>query len=116
MKRSAVIKFSIVFLLIGCTNREEEIKEKQAFSCIEDIKQGLNDPNSLELLSSVFLDEKPGSYRISVEYTAANHYGGKERSKATCGFISKDSTELDPNDFQNGMRSMNNNFRSLNAR
>lgn len=107
MKKSTLVTISIIFLLIGCT------KDKQTASCVEDIKKGLNDPNSFELLSSVFLDEQPGSYRILVEYTAANHYGGKERSKATCGFISKDATELDPNDFQNKMRRINSNFRSL---
>jgi len=104
-----IVVFSIIGL--GCSN---STLDKQIAACSADIKEGLNDPNSLEILSSEFLDEAEGSYRISVSYTSKNTSGGRERGSTTCGFASKDSTQLDPNDFQNKARKTHNLMKSLN--
>lgn len=104
-----IIIFSIIG--VGCGS---STLDKQLAACSADIKEGLNDPSSLEILSSKVLDEKEGSYRISVSYTSKNTSGGRERGSATCGFASKDSTELDPNDFQNKLRQTSNLVKSLN--
>ena len=105
----SIVIFSII--VIGCG---KSTLDKQVAACSEDIKEGLNDPNSLEILSSKFLDERKGSYRISVSYTSKNTSGGRERDSATCGFVSKDSTELDPNDFQNELRKTSNSVKKSN--
>ncbi|MDP2102102.1 MAG: hypothetical protein Q8J59_05175 [Methylotenera sp.] len=114
-----IILFSIA--AVGCNKSDNPTTgngtlDQQIAACSADIKEGLNDPNSLEILSSKFLDEKEGSYRISVSYTSKNTQGGRERGSATCGFVSKNATQLDPNDFQNGIRKTENDMSRLHLR
>lgn len=98
---------------LGLDNR---MQDQQIAACSADIKEGLNDPNSLEILSSEFLDEAEGSYRISISYTSKNTQGGRERGSATCGFVSKNATELDPNEYQNRIRKTQNGMNRLKLR
>jgi hypothetical protein len=88
----------------------ESAETTQTKACVEDIKKGLNDPSSLEVLSKEVVPMDGGKRRIRVEFTAKNAVGGRVRATESCGFASEKAVTLDPEDFQNQMREMRRNF------
>lgn len=106
---SAILAFGAV--LAGC-NPFTSTLDKQTAACVKDVQMGLGDPNSLEVLS---VDEIPidgGEFRIHLHFTAKNAMGGRIRGSARCGFASKDSSELNPEDLFNRERKMLNILKS----
>lgn len=92
------------------------VEEKQLKACVEDIKLGLNDPDSLEVLSTETRGGEDGPYYLVVDVTARNRFGGRDRGSVTCGFKSKDATELDPEELQNQLRDMQRTFEKAGIR
>lgn len=86
------------------------VEDRQLEACVEDIKLGLNDPDSLEVLSTETRGGEDGPYYLVVDVTARNRFGGRDRGSVTCGFKSKDATELDPEELQNRLRDMQRTF------
>jgi hypothetical protein len=80
-------------------------QQKQVKACVEDLRRGLGDPSSLEVLTAEPIAMEKG-HRIKVEYTAKNAMGGRARSSAVCGFKTAADTSLDPDDYQNRIRGL----------
>jgi hypothetical protein len=99
-------------VILGC-NPFESTFEKQVKTCKEDVKLGLNDPDSLEITSTNGFEIKNGGYRIQIDFTAKNAFGGRVRGDAICGFKDKSTTELNPDDFMNTTRKISRDLRSL---
>lgn len=89
----------------GC-NPFESTLDKQIKACTDDVKLGLGDPESLEIVSTEETKLENGLHRIQLNYTAKNSMGGRVRGKTTCGFKGKDLTELDPDDVTNRLRKL----------
>lgn len=100
------------FLLIGC-DLLQSVESKQIRACEDDVKLGLNDPNSLEILSSRTFKVDDGTYRLELKFTFKNTMGGRERSEAICGFKTEKDTKLNPDDMMNKIRDMSRNIREL---
>jgi len=106
-RRSRIIPaLSLVCLLIGCSSAED----KQLQACIVDVKLGLNDPESLEVLSTEPHERDDKTYLLIMEYTAKNAFGGRVRDSASCGFKTKSHTALNPDEFQNRLRALKRNL------
>ena len=110
--RKIIALLMLNFLLLSCS-LFESLESKQTTACIEDIKLGLNDPNSIELVSFDVINMDNGWRRISVQYTAKNALGGRVRGKDICGFSSKNETKLNSKDFMNENRKLARDLRSL---
>lgn len=114
------IKFIFSIFLLCITLQScgviESTEDKQIKSCLNDIKLGFGDPNSLELISTKEIDMGNGAFRIRINFTAKNALGGRVRGDAVCGFKSKDDINLDPEDFMNQRREISRNFKSLGIR
>ncbi len=95
----AFITFCIT-LIVGC-NLFETTVDKQVKVCEAKVKISLEDPKSLEMLSKEGFDLDNGWYRLRLYFTAKNSMGGRVRGNTICGFINKNSTELNPEDFIN---------------
>ena len=91
----------------------ESTESKQTKVCVADVKLGLNDPNSLEVISVEHVEVKNGWHRLHLKYTAKNAMGGRVRGDALCGFKSKKDTELNPEDFMNTNRQLARDLRQL---
>jgi len=89
------------------------IESQQIQACIEDIKLGLNDPDSLKMTSSRGFDIDNGWYRMEIKYTAKNALGGRVRGDSICGFKTKKSTKLNEEDFMNKNRKLVRDLKSL---
>ncbi|MCY1302388.1 hypothetical protein D9M70_520420 [compost metagenome] len=72
--------------------------DRQVDICIVDIKRGLGDPDSFELISAEKIMTDAGTIRATLDYTAKNAFGGRIRKSDQCGFKTKDTLELDKND------------------
>ena len=102
MKKSSFI--TLLFLLtIGCDSVTSTF-DKQIQACVDDIKLGLGDPNSFELLNTEGLSIDNGWFRVNIKYTAKNAQGGRVRGESLCGFKNKNDTQLNPEDFVNNER------------
>lgn len=88
LRRCCLTCICILGLLAeGCDTRETEeqkqaraqeaARQNQVNVCIDDVKQGLNDPNSIEILETSELKLSDGTHRITLEYTARNSLGGR---------------------------------------
>ncbi len=86
---------------------------KQIKACVQDVKQGLNDPESIEVVSAKPLQVIGGGHRIDLNFTAKNERGGRVRGNALCGFKTAGDTELDPEDHMNKTRDIARTLRSL---
>lgn len=84
----------------------ESTADKQLAACVSDVKQGLNDPASFEIVSKSGRERDDGTFLLIVEYTARNSFGGRVRSSASCGFKSREDVTLNSDDFQNRIRSI----------
>ena len=84
MRLNTIITLLIVsaFCLAGCSSNEK----KQINRCVDDIKSGLNDPNSFEMVSARPFKVDNETYRVDVIFTAKNAFGGRVKSQETCGF------------------------------
>ena len=102
----------VIALIAGC-NPFESTFDKQVKSCREAVKLGLNDPESMEIVSTEGFDVENGWYRVELNFTAKNAMGGRVRGNTICGFISKDATELNPEDFMNQKRKLARDMKSL---
>lgn len=103
-----------IFVLQGC-NLFESTLDKQTKMCIDDEKKILNDPNSLEILSTETFqmkDGEDGNFRVQVFYTAKNLAGGRARGQTLCGFKNKDSLEFNGADLMERSRQINLSFNS----
>lgn len=85
----------------------------QIKACSEDVKLGLNDPNSLEVVSSRPFTVSDGTHRIDLTFTAKNAFGGRVRSSAVCGFLTEMDTTLNPEDLMNKMRALGRSLHEL---
>ena len=107
-------KLILVFfcLVVSGCNLFESVESKQITECTENIKQGLNDPNSFEIISKSFVNrpEDGTRYLLIIEFTFKNSFGGRVRKSETCAFKTPNDVVLDKNDFQNRMREMKKNF------
>jgi hypothetical protein len=86
------------------------VEDKQLEACINDVKKGLNDPSSLEVLDTDPHERTNGTYLLIMQYTAKNSYGGRVRASASCGFKTKNDTALNPDELQNQLREIQRNF------
>lgn len=111
MRRFAINTLFIISLvgMTGCSNTEK----KQIDACVQDIKSGLNDPSSFELLSTKPVNLDNGTFRIVVEFTAKNKLGGRVRSQEICGFKSEKDISLNPDDFMNQQRDIKRSFGAI---
>lgn len=116
---SSAFKVSILLfswmVLLAC-DKPATIEGQQLQSCIDDIQLGLNDPNSLEVLSTRPIDLEGGGYRLALEFTAKNRAGGRVRQTALCGFESNSHVDLDPEDIHNRMRTLQRGLREMGIR
>lgn len=110
--RTVVCYLLIAVSLVSC-GYFEGIESKQTTACIDDVKLGLNDPNSIELISSKVIELDNGWRRVEVHYTAKNAMGGRVRGKDICGFATKSDIEINPKDFMNETRKLARDLRSL---
>jgi hypothetical protein len=102
----------ISLLMQGC----ESTFDRQVNVCIEDVKLGLNDPGSLEIVSSEGIGMDNGWFRVKLNFTAKNAMGGRVRGNAICGFKNKNDIELNSEDFMNKERETARNLNSLGIR
>lgn len=106
------IVVSLAVLIQGCDIFESTF-DKQVNACVDDVKLGLGDPDSLEITSTEGIDVNNGWFRIKLNFTAKNAMGGRVRGDAICGFIDKNSIELNEKDPSNEMRKLSRDLRSL---
>jgi len=99
--------------LQGCI---ESTLDKQVKACVQDVKLGLGDPSSMEVLNTEEIEVRGGGHRIKLQYTAKNAMGGRVRGEDICGFKDKGSTELDSDDFMNKNRYIARSLRELGIR
>jgi hypothetical protein len=92
-------------LLVAC-NPADTPEQKQLKVCINEVKLGLNDPNSFELLSTKAIKVDDGTHRLKVEFTAKNAFGGRVRGEDICGFKSETSVVLNSDDTENMARTL----------
>lgn len=95
----------LVATLVSSCSYFESLEKKRIRACTDEIKLGLNDPNSFEFLSSRPIDSEK-VHRIELKFTAKNKMGGRVRGEEVCGFLSAESAEMDPKDYLNEIRSM----------
>jgi hypothetical protein len=67
----------------------------------------------MEIVSTEGFDLENGWYRIKLNFTAENALGGRVRDNTICGFIGKDTTELNSEDFMNQKRKLAQDMKSL---
>ena len=103
---------AITISIQGC-NPFESTLDKQVKACADDVKLGLGDPNSLEILSTEEINLDNGWYRVQLNYTAKNAMGGRVRGETICGFKEKESIELNPEDFMNQERKLARDLREM---
>lgn len=100
----------------GLTKRADmpaSIEEQQVNACTDDVKLGLNDPDSFKLFSTRGIEVKNGWFRIELKYSAKNAFGGRVKGDSVCGFLTKDSTTLNQEDFMNQERKLARDLKSL---
>ena len=118
MKKN-IIKYALTLLLIqGCDSKapEESTLDKQVKACIEDVKLGLGDPESIVIVSKEGFDLDNGWFRIQLNFTAKNAMGGRVRGDTICGFKSKNDVVLNSEDFVNQERQINRSLNSIGIR
>lgn len=81
------------------------IENRQMAACGDDIRLGLSDPSSIEVLSSQGNTSADAKFCLAVKYTAKNKFGGTVRGETSCGFRDKKTAELDLDDAGNKNRS-----------
>jgi len=101
--------------MVAC-DRPGTIEAQQLQACVDDVKLGLNDPGSLEVLSTRPIELESGGYRLALEFTAKNRFGGRVRQTAVCGFESSSHVHLDPEDIQNETRELQRKLRGMGVR
>lgn len=101
---------TLTLVLAGC-GLVESTEAKQVEACAEDVKLGLNDPNSLEILSTETFKADDGTHRIELKFTAKNAFGGRVSSEAICGFKTEKDVVLNPGDIFNKEREFARNLR-----
>jgi hypothetical protein len=94
----------LVIAILGGCGVFESAEQKQIRACVEDIKLGLNDPNSLEVVSTRTVKVSDGSHRLVLKFTAKNAMGGRVRGEEICGFKTEKDIELNPEDIMNVTR------------
>lgn len=108
--RHSCFPLAILFIL-GCAG--ETTFDKQVKACTEDTKLGLGDPNSIELVSTEKVDLSGGGFRVVLNFTAKNAMGGRVRGQSICGFKTKDTSVLDPDDLMNQQNSIRRTMKNL---
>ncbi len=104
-----------VWSLAGCDLLQSTL-DKQTKACVADVKLGLGDPESLEILTVEEIVVNGGGHRLKLKFTAKNSVGGRVRGEALCGFKDKSSTELYADDIWNRTRTMNRQLNELGVR
>jgi hypothetical protein len=104
---------SVAVLALSMFGCGSSVQEKQTKACVDDIKLGLNDPGSMEVLSTEPIKMDDGTYRISLEFTAKNAMGGRVRSSGVCGFKTINSEALNPDDYLNQQRDLSRKMNKL---
>lgn len=89
--------------LVGC-KPSEPVEVTQVRVCIEDIRLGLDNPNTFELLSAN-PDPVEKGYRIRLTFNVTEGTRPPRKRVDVCGFKSATSTQLDPEDVSNQFRS-----------
>ena len=80
------------------------IENRQLAACGDDIRLGLSDPSSFEVLTSQGHTSTDGKFHLAVKYTAKNKFGGRVRAETSCGFSDDKTVELDFDDAGNKNR------------
>ena len=104
----------LVLLFAQVCNAEEKILDQQIKACVEDVKLGLGDPNSIEVLSTEGINVDNGGFRLKLNFTAKNEMGGRVRGETICGFKNKNDIQLDAEDFPNQERRLRQRLSQLN--
>lgn len=106
----------LLLSILGGCGVFESTEKKQIRACVEDVKLGLNDPNSLEIVSTRTFTANDGSHRLELKITAKNASGGRVRGEAICGFKTEKDIELNPDDIMNRTRKLSRDLRALGIR
>lgn len=107
MRTTLALCLLLFALATGCERDVSgNVARAQMSVCEADIEKQLNDPSSLEVVSSKTAERTDGTYLLIVDFTARNAFGGRIRKSTSCGFKTKLHTELNPDEFQNQLRSM----------
>jgi hypothetical protein len=114
-KLLTLMSLLLIAILGGC-GLLESTEQKQIRACVEDVKLGLNDPNSLEIVSTRTFKANDGSHRLELKITAKNAMGGRVRGEAICGFKTEKDVELNPDDLMNQTRKLSRDLRELGIR
>ncbi|MDR7097069.1 hypothetical protein [Hydrogenophaga laconesensis] len=85
---------------------KETTLQKQTRACTDDVKLGLNDPASLEVVTVKEIPLDNGGIAIDLDYTAKNAMGGRVRGQTFCVFKEKQSVVLDEENRVNQVRKM----------
>jgi hypothetical protein len=110
MKLAPVV--ATVLMLSGC-GFFESTQEKQIKVCVADIQLGLEDPNSIEIISVEPIKLDNGWHRLLLKFTAKNIVGGRARDETICGFKSVNDVDLNPDDFMNKNRELTRGLREI---
>jgi hypothetical protein len=102
-------------LIQGCDSFKST-EDKQLKACIADVKLGLGDPESLELIDFEGIQLDNGWFRLNVNFTAKNALGGRVRGNTLCGFATKSDLDLNKDDFVNQERRVARLLNSINNR
>lgn len=111
-KLKSVCAIFVGIAIQGC-NPFQSTFDKQLNACKDDVKLGLGDPGSLEIISTEGRDLDNGWYRVKLNFTAKNAMGGRVRGEAICGFKDKHATELNPEDIVNKQREISRGLKAM---
>lgn len=114
--RNATIALISCTLFLQACNPFESTLDKQIKLCANDTKRALNDPASLEIVSSEGFSIDNGWFRVSLKYTAKNAMGGRVRGETICGFKDKNSLAFNSEDFMEKERQLLIQMRELKIR
>lgn len=110
------VLFTVAAIFIQGCNPFESTLDRQIDVCASDVKLGLGDPESLEIVSAREINLDNGWHRVKINYTAKNAMGGRVRGETICGFEGKDVTQLNPDDFMNKERELARRLREIGVR
>jgi hypothetical protein len=106
---TSVVVLVPTLLLVGC-DALQSTESRQIKACADDVRSTLNDPGSMEILSTRAFKATDGTHRLELIFTAKNGVGGTVRSDAVCGFKTELDTELNPDDLFNKTRRVQRNL------
>ncbi|NMP15395.1 MULTISPECIES: hypothetical protein [unclassified Thalassotalea] len=97
---------TVTVLTVTGFNVFQDNETQQAEICLEQAKRLIKHPESVHFQEHKAVDVKDGSLRIQVIYTVKKDNGKRYKENSVCGFINRDSLELNPNDKFNQSREL----------